>query len=157
VPVFAKSASASENSLIGSGRSLSVENNYGYQGPVRPPHRCDHTARLRADGHQQARQRLRAVWTNHTESAPAWVPKLSTTNSPGPHARGFRIWREAVTASAPRRQSGVAAPGRTRPRRRRRDEYAREPEGRCRPAVPRSCANRQLRVDPRPRRPALHP
>jgi hypothetical protein len=115
VPVFAKSASASENSLIGSGRSLSVENNYGYQGPVRPPHRCDHTARLRADGHQQARQRLRAVWTNHTESAPAWVPKLSTTNSPGPHARGFRIWREAVTASAPRRQSGVAASGQQRP------------------------------------------
>ena len=29
-------------------------------GPVRPPHRCDHTARLRADGHQQTHQRLRA-------------------------------------------------------------------------------------------------
>ena len=117
VPVFAKSASASENSLIGSGRSLSVENNYGYQGPVRPPHRCDHTARLRADGHQQARQRLRAdVDKPHRERPPAWVPKLSTTTSPGPRARGFRIWREAVTASAPRRQSGVAASGQGEPR-----------------------------------------
>ena len=31
------------------------------------------------------------VRTNHTQKAPAWVPKLSTTTSPGPRARSFRI------------------------------------------------------------------
>ena len=36
VPVFAKSASASGELTIGSGRSLSVENNYGYQDPFGP-------------------------------------------------------------------------------------------------------------------------
>jgi hypothetical protein len=67
-------------------------------GPVRPPHRCDHTARLRAGGHQQARQRLRAgVDKPHRGRPPAWVPKLSTTTSPGPRARSFRIWREPAT------------------------------------------------------------
>ncbi len=34
VPVFEKDASATENSLIGAGRSIIVENNYGYQTPV---------------------------------------------------------------------------------------------------------------------------
>ncbi|MDQ3996821.1 MAG: hypothetical protein M3303_07350, partial [Gemmatimonadota bacterium] len=33
-PVFAKGASATENSLIGTGTSLVVENNYGYTGPT---------------------------------------------------------------------------------------------------------------------------
>ena len=60
VPVFAKSASASENSLIGSGRSLSVENNYGYQDPFGPHIGAITRLRLRAGRHQQARQRLRA-------------------------------------------------------------------------------------------------
>ena len=60
VPVFAKSASASENSLIGSGRSLSVENNYGYQDPFGPHTGAITRLRLRAGRHQQARQRLRA-------------------------------------------------------------------------------------------------
>ena len=36
VTVFAKSASASENSLITPSRSLTVENNYGYQDPFGP-------------------------------------------------------------------------------------------------------------------------
>jgi hypothetical protein len=46
VPVFAKSASASENSLIGSGQLLTERREQQLQlpGPVRPPHRCDHTA-----------------------------------------------------------------------------------------------------------------
>ena len=35
VPVFGKGASATENSLITAGRSLIVENNYGYQDPLR--------------------------------------------------------------------------------------------------------------------------
>ena len=45
VPVFDKGASATENSLISVGRSLFVENNYGY-GPVRPERRRRHRAGL---------------------------------------------------------------------------------------------------------------
>jgi hypothetical protein len=70
VPVFAKSASASENSLIGSGRSLSVENNYAYQDPFGP-----HTGAITRPGF--ARMDINKhvngcglMWTNHTESAP---------------------------------------------------------------------------------------
>ena len=33
MPVFDQGASATENSLMGDGRSLIVENNYGYQDP----------------------------------------------------------------------------------------------------------------------------
>ena len=36
VPVFGSGASATENSLITAGRSLIVENNYGYQDPFGP-------------------------------------------------------------------------------------------------------------------------
>ena len=36
MPVFDKGASATENSLITAGRSLFVENNYGYQDPFGP-------------------------------------------------------------------------------------------------------------------------
>src|SRR5207248_674460 len=36
VPVFDRGASATENSLITAGRSLFVENNYGYQDPFGP-------------------------------------------------------------------------------------------------------------------------
>ena len=84
-------------------------------GPVRPPHRCDHTAGA-SRGWTSKSTSTAAGWCGQTtpRAPPAWVPKLSTTTSPGSRARGFRIWREAVTASAPRRQSGVAAPGQTR-------------------------------------------
>ena len=34
MPVFPRGAGATENSLIGTGRSLVVENNYGYRPPV---------------------------------------------------------------------------------------------------------------------------
>jgi hypothetical protein len=70
VPVFAKSAGASENSLIGSGRSLSVENNYGYQDPFGP-----HTGAITRPGFARADINKHVngcglMWTNHTESAP---------------------------------------------------------------------------------------
>ena len=47
-PVFAKGASATDQSLIGTGRSLVVENNYGYSGPPRDPGRQDDLAGARA-------------------------------------------------------------------------------------------------------------
>jgi len=80
VPVFRKGASATENSLIGSGNSLIVENNYGYQDPLGPNSgavtkpgfaRVD----VKADG-----SGCRKVWTNREARAPTVVPKLSTKN-----------------------------------------------------------------------------
>jgi hypothetical protein len=78
IPVFRKGASATENSLIGSGNSLIVENNYGYQDPLGPDKgavtkpgfaRVD----VKADG-----TGCRKVWTNREVRAPTVVPKLST-------------------------------------------------------------------------------
>jgi hypothetical protein len=77
VPVFAKGASATENSLIAAGRSLVVENNYGYSSPAstslggltRPGFaRVD----IDADG-----AGCHVVWTNSAVAAPTVVPKLS--------------------------------------------------------------------------------
>ena len=78
VPVFSRGASATENSLIGAGRSLIVENNYGYQDPFGPTPGAPDRARLRARGHLEAGRACRLVWTNRTERAPSVVPKLST-------------------------------------------------------------------------------
>lgn len=80
VPVFTKGASATENSLIAAGRSLVVENNYGYQTPattslggVTKPGfaRVD----ISPDGNSCS-----LVWTNSTLIAPTVVPKLSLAN-----------------------------------------------------------------------------
>jgi hypothetical protein len=78
VPVFARGASATENSLIGSGRSLIVENNYGYQDPFGPM-----AGAITAPGFARVDVAkggggCRLVWTNSTERAPSVVPKLST-------------------------------------------------------------------------------
>jgi hypothetical protein len=79
VPVFDRGASATENSLIGAGRSLIVENNYGYTDPFALGGGSVITAAgfarvdIRADG-----RGCRKVWTNRIERAPSVVPKLST-------------------------------------------------------------------------------
>ena len=78
MPVFNKGASATENSLITAGRSLFVENNYGYQDPFGPQSgavtepgfaRID----VRRDG-----KGCRRVWTNRDVRGSSVVPKLST-------------------------------------------------------------------------------
>jgi hypothetical protein len=76
VPVFSAGASATENSLIATGNSLIVENNFGYyitttmNGAVSSPGitRID----VREDG-----SGCDVVWTS-TEIAPSCVPKVST-------------------------------------------------------------------------------
>jgi hypothetical protein len=94
VPVFQKGASATENSLTGMGRSLYVENNYGYDlqkwndvisGPAGPlPIGGDRSlvsepgvARIdiKADG-----SGCRKVWTNTEVRAPSVVPKGNSRN-----------------------------------------------------------------------------
>jgi hypothetical protein len=77
--VFAPGESATDNSLIGTGRSMVVENNYGYGGPAT-------TARGSSTSPGLARVDLnpdgdgcRVVWTSE-ERAPSVVPKLSLAN-----------------------------------------------------------------------------
>jgi len=78
VPVFDQGASATENSLITNGRSLYVENNYGYQDPFGPSSGALTTPGFaRVDVRRNGRG-CRKVWTNTTERAPSVVPKLST-------------------------------------------------------------------------------
>jgi hypothetical protein len=77
-PVFADDASATENSLITAGRSLIVENNYGYQDPFGP-----NTGAVTEPGYARVDLKkngkgCKLVWTNHDARAPTVVPKLST-------------------------------------------------------------------------------
>ena len=78
VPVFDKGASATENSVITAGRSLIVENNYGYQDPFGPnAGAITQPGFARVDVNRRGTS-CRLVWTTRTERAPTVVPKLST-------------------------------------------------------------------------------
>ncbi len=77
IPVFRKGASATENSLIGAGRSLVVENNYGYQDPLGPnTGQPTEPGFARVDIRRNGRGCV-LRWTNRTARAPTVVPKLS--------------------------------------------------------------------------------
>jgi hypothetical protein len=77
VPVFSKGASATENSLIGSGNALIVENNYGYQDPFGPnAGAITEPGFARVDVNSDG-SGCHKVWTNHDARAPTVVPKLS--------------------------------------------------------------------------------
>jgi hypothetical protein len=76
--VFKRGASATENSLLAAGRSLIVENNYGYQDPFGPNSGAvtqPGFARVHIDRDGEGCSK---VWTNHDARAPTVVPKLST-------------------------------------------------------------------------------
>ncbi len=78
VPVFNQGQSATENSLIGSGRSMIVENNYGYTDPLGPQSGAITVPGFtRIDIRPHGRGCVK-VWTNTMEAAPTVVPKLST-------------------------------------------------------------------------------
>jgi streptogramin lyase len=78
-PVFGKGGSATENSLIGSGRSLIVEDNYGYVDPFDPSTGGALTTPgfARVDVNKNLTG-CKKVWTNNAVAAPSVVPKLST-------------------------------------------------------------------------------
>jgi hypothetical protein len=78
VPVFRKGQSATDNSLIGSGRSLIVENNYGYRDPFGPQAGNITEAGLARIDVQRRGRGCKRRWTNRTRRAPSVVPKLST-------------------------------------------------------------------------------
>jgi len=78
VPVFRQGASATENSLIATKRSLIVENNYGYQDPFGPNSGAvTKPGFARVDIDKDGRGCTK-VWTNRDVRAPTAVPKLST-------------------------------------------------------------------------------
>jgi len=78
VPVFEPGASATENSLMGTKRSLIVENNYGYQDPFGPSSGAvTEPGFARVDIDKDGRGCTKK-WTNTEVRAPTVVPKLST-------------------------------------------------------------------------------
>jgi hypothetical protein len=77
VPVFKKGASATENSLLAGGRSLIVENNYGYQDPFGPNSGAVTQPGFARVHIKRNGKGCNKVWTNHDVHAPTAVPKLS--------------------------------------------------------------------------------
>jgi len=75
VPVFKKGRGADENAFIGAGKSIVVENNYGYQRPTDTSNGGLTTPGVaRVD---MGAKGCRVVWTNHTARVPSVVSKLS--------------------------------------------------------------------------------
>jgi hypothetical protein len=80
VPVFKRGRSADENAFIGAGRSIVVENNYGYQRPTDTSNGAVTAPGLaRVDIHRSGRG-CRLVWTNKKQRVPSVVSKLSLKN-----------------------------------------------------------------------------
>jgi hypothetical protein len=86
-PVFPQGAGSTDQSLIGTDRSLIAENNYGYSvastmnGGVTAPGltRIDVVKKKAKRGKHRRRVRCRTAWTSD-ERAPSVVPKLSLAN-----------------------------------------------------------------------------
>ena len=79
-PVFSKGAGATDNSLIGTGRSMIVENNYGYA----PPPDATSGGRTTVPGIERvdinrSGRGCHTVWKSQ-EISPSTVPKLSLAN-----------------------------------------------------------------------------
>ena len=79
-PVFRRGAGATDNSLIGAGRSMIVENNYGYA----PPPEATEMGRTTAPGIERVDidrdgRGCHTVWRS-PEISPSTVPKLSLAN-----------------------------------------------------------------------------
>jgi hypothetical protein len=74
--VFDRGAGATDNSLIGIGKSLIVENNYGYSGPTATTQGATTTPGLERVDITDDGGRCKGVWRS-AEIAPSVVPKLS--------------------------------------------------------------------------------
>ena len=75
-PVFEKGASATDNSLIAAGRSLVVENNYGYTGPTSTEDEQTTSPGIERVDVDSDGDGCRKVWRSG-ETSPTLVPKLS--------------------------------------------------------------------------------
>jgi hypothetical protein len=78
-PVFGKGASDTDQSLIGTGRSMIVENNYGYSGLAATEQGATTSPGIERVDINDTGSGCRTVW-HSDESAPSVVPKLSLAN-----------------------------------------------------------------------------
>jgi hypothetical protein len=76
VPVFATGSSSTDNSLIGTGHSIIVENNYGYTGPAATINGASTAPGIERIDINRERTGCAPVWYS-PERAPSAVPKLS--------------------------------------------------------------------------------
>jgi hypothetical protein len=79
VPVFGSGASSTDNSLIGTGRSIIVENNYGYTGPTATTKGASTAPGIERIDINKGGTGCAPVWYSG-ERAPSAVPKLSLAN-----------------------------------------------------------------------------
>jgi hypothetical protein len=79
-PVFRRGASSTDQSLIGTDRSLVVENNYGYSGLTTVMNGATTTPGFERVDVASDGSGCQTVWRNRSESAPSVVPKLSLPN-----------------------------------------------------------------------------
>ena len=119
-PVFAKGASATENSLLTAGRSLIVENNYGYQDPFGPNSGAVTQPGFARVDVKKSGEGCKLRWTNKDVRAPTVVPKLSTKTGliyayarpDDPSAQGYYWtaidWRNGKTAWSQYAGSGAS-------------------------------------------------
>jgi hypothetical protein len=79
VPVFSKGAGSTDNSLIGTGQSIIVENNYGYTGPTATTGGASTAPGIERIDVNDEGTGCAPVWYSE-ERAPSAVPKLSLAN-----------------------------------------------------------------------------
>jgi hypothetical protein len=96
-PVFEPGAGSTDQSLIGTGRSMVVENNYGYSGLTATEGGATTTPGLERVDINDTATGCRTVW-HSDERAPSVVPKLSLANglvytyTKPPNAAGTDAW-----------------------------------------------------------------
>lgn len=96
-PVFARGASATDNSLIATDRAMVVENNYGYSGPTATMNGKTTTPGIERVDLNRGDRGCHRVWHSH-EISPTVVPKLSLGNgllyayAKPPRADGIDAW-----------------------------------------------------------------
>jgi hypothetical protein len=79
-PVFELGEGATDQSLIGTDKSIVVENNYGYTGPTSVMDGATTTPGFQRVDIKHDLTGCRTVWRNTEEAAPSVVPKLSLAN-----------------------------------------------------------------------------
>ena len=97
VPVFNAGEGSTDNSLIGTGRSIVVENNYGYTGPTETMNGASTAPGIERIDINRGGSGCTPVWYS-AQRAPSAVPKLSLANglvyayTKPPRADGIDAW-----------------------------------------------------------------
>ena len=102
-------ASATENSLLTAGRSLIVENNYGYQDPLGPTAGAVTEPGLRPRRRQQGRQGLHEEVDEHRGPRADRGPEALDQDRPDLHLRAGPLTRAAPRATTGPRSTGATA------------------------------------------------